>query len=252
MWHCSSTLLYFIKVLVAAGGQKKLDDMKNLFLMTMSLLFSMAAHAQQDVTRFLGIPVDGSKSEMIHRLKEKGFQYNQSTGALRGEFNGLEVDIYVVTTKNKVSRIMVADVNTVDETNIRIRFNNLCEQFADNPKYTSLADNCMIPEDEDISYEMLVHDKRYEAIFHQLAFDEKGWTAKSDPELLSKYTEEQLEHPTAEIETEIAAVRLRRKLEDFYSCSKRPVWFMISDFYGKYYIIMYYDNEYNRANGEDL
>ena len=81
---------------------------------------------------------------------------------------------------------------------------------------------------------------------------EKGWTAKSDPELLSKYTEEQLEHPTAEIETEIAAVRLRRKLEDFYSCSKRPVWFMISDFYGKYYIIMYYDNEYNRANGEDL
>lgn len=107
---------------MAAGGQKKLDDMKNLFLMTMSLLFSMAAHAQQDVTRFLGIPVDGSKSEMIHRLKEKGFQYNQSTGALRGEFNGLEVDIYVVTTKNKVSRIMVADVNTVDETNIRIRF----------------------------------------------------------------------------------------------------------------------------------
>ena len=57
----------------------------------------------------------------------------------------------------------------------------------------------MIPEDEDISYEMLVHDKRYEAIFHQLAFDEKGWTAKSDPELLSKYTEEQLEHPTAEM-----------------------------------------------------
>jgi len=63
----------------------------------------MAAHAQQDVTRFLGIPVDGSKSEMIHRLKEKGFQYNQSTGALRGEFNGLEVDIYVVTTKIKLA-----------------------------------------------------------------------------------------------------------------------------------------------------
>jgi len=27
---------------------------------------------------------------------------------------------------------------------------------------------------------------------------------------------------------------------------------MISDFQGKYYITMYYDNEYNRANGEDL
>lgn len=237
---------------MATGGQEKLDGMKSWFSIAMLLMFSITVHAQQDVTRFLGIPVDGSKSEMIHKLEEKGFRYDPAENFLTGEFNGVEVHVYVVTTKNKVSRIMVADVNTVDETNIRIRFNNLCEQFADNPKYTSLADNCMIPEDEDISYEMLVHDKRYEAIFHQLAFDEKGWTAKSDPELLSKYTEEQLEHPTAEIETEIAAVRLRRKLEDFYSCSKRPVWFMISDFYGKYYIIMYYDNEYNRANGEDL
>ncbi len=34
---------------------------------------------------------------------------------------------------------------------------------------------------------------------------------------------------------------------------KKPVWFMISEEeYGKYYITMYYDNEYNRANGEDL
>ena len=147
---------------------------------------------------------------------------------------------------------MVCDANNIDERSIQIRFNKLCEQFKNNSKYLSLEENQTISEDEDISYEMLVHDKRYEAIFHQLAFDEKGWTAKSDAELLSKYTEEQLEHPTAEIETEIAAVRLRRKLEDFYSCSKRPVWFMISDFYGKYYIIMYYDNEYNRANGEDL
>lgn len=32
----------------------------------------------------------------------------------------------------------------------------------------------------------------------------------------------------------------------------KPVWFMISEYGGKYYITMYYDNEYNRANGEDL
>lgn len=34
--------------------------------------------------------------------------------------------------------------------------------------------------------------------------------------------------------------------------TNKPVWFMISDLYGKYYITMFYDNEYNRANGEDL
>ena len=33
---------------------------------------------------------------------------------------------------------------------------------------------------------------------------------------------------------------------------KKSVWFMISESYGKYSITMYYDNEYNHANGEDL
>ena len=228
--------------------------MKKLLSITMLLISSLFIYAQQDVTKFLGIPVDGSKSEMIQKLKAKGYTSSPlDKDVLVGEFNGADVNIHVVTNNNKVYRIMICDVNNIDERAIQIRFNRLCEQFVNNSKYSSLPlEEYMIPDDEDISYEMLVHDKRYEAIFHQLAFDEKGWTAKSDPELLSKYTEEQLEHPTAEIETEIAAVRLRRKLEDFYSCSKRPVWFMISDFYGKYYIIMYYDNEYNRANGEDL
>ena len=36
-------------------------------------------------------------------------------------------------------------------------------------------------------------------------------------------------------------------------CSAKSVWFMISkSFDDRYKIIMYYDNKYNRANGEDL
>ena len=34
--------------------------------------------------------------------------------------------------------------------------------------------------------------------------------------------------------------------------SKKSVWFTISEFQGKYYISMFYDNVYNQANGEDL
>lgn len=34
--------------------------------------------------------------------------------------------------------------------------------------------------------------------------------------------------------------------------SKRAVWFTIMEFYGEYYIGIYYDNVYNQANGEDL
>ena len=32
----------------------------------------------------------------------------------------------------------------------------------------------------------------------------------------------------------------------------RPVWFTIIQGSGRYYISLYYDNEYNMANGEDL
>lgn len=30
------------------------------------------------------------------------------------------------------------------------------------------------------------------------------------------------------------------------------VWFMITEEYGKYRILMYYDNKYNQASGDDL
>ena len=100
----------------------------------MSLVLSLTLQAQNDVTRFLGIPVDGHKDEMIRQLKNKGFRSTAyDADFLEGEFNGSNVRVYVVTNKNKVCRIAVSDVNNVDETAIRIRFNTLCRQFSNNP-----------------------------------------------------------------------------------------------------------------------
>ena len=130
--------------------------MKKLLSTTMLLMLSIMAYAQHDVTRFLGIPVDGSKDEMVRKLKEKGFRNDLTTEALVGEFNGANVNVFVATNNNKVCRIMVADANTVDERSIQIRFNRLCEQFANNPKYITFQ-VYTIPEDEDIAYETVVH-----------------------------------------------------------------------------------------------
>lgn len=75
---------------------------------TMSILFllllSISVCAQQkDVTRFLGIPIDGSKSEMIRKLKAKGFESSPyDKEVLTGEFNGTSVNVHVVTNNNKV------------------------------------------------------------------------------------------------------------------------------------------------------
>ncbi len=209
-------------------------------------MLSIIAYAQQDVTQFLGIPIDGSKTGMVRKLKEKGYQNDPTTDVLVGEFNGTDVHIHVVTNNNKVCRIMVSDANTTNERSIQIRFNRLCEQFANNPKYVSLQDY-KIPEDEDIAYEITVHKKRYEAVFYQkAATDTTVIKEKILPELLTKYKAEQLANPTDEIAPEII------KLSMEYIYSKRPVWFMISDYNGEYYISMFYDNEYNRAHGEDL
>lgn len=99
--------------------------MKNV-LATLLLIFSVSLYAQKDVTQFLGIPVDGSKSEMIKKLKAKGFRDDPTSEALLGEFNGGNVNVFVTTNNNKVCRIVVCDAHTVNGTDIRIRFNRLC------------------------------------------------------------------------------------------------------------------------------
>lgn len=139
--------------------------MKKLLTFAMSLILAVTVFAQNDVTQFLGIPVDGTKSEMIGKLKAKGFITSSlRDGVLEGEFNGSDVIVSVVTNNNKVYRVFVEDSNVVSEEQIKIRFNKLCEQFGENKKYISIND-FIIPEEEDLDYEMLVNKKSYEAVF---------------------------------------------------------------------------------------
>ena len=181
--------------------------MKKILSVAFLLMLSVALYAQKEVTKFLGIPVDGSKSSMIQKLKNKGFVYYPSADYLEGEFNGQQVDVFIATNNNKVYRIMVCDKNTYDEGQIKIRYNTLCRQFATNQKYVPISAE-ELSEREDISYEMTINKKQYQAGYAQLPADD--------------------------------------------DLTKRLVWFRISERYGKYYIAMYYDNEFNRAHGEDL
>lgn len=226
--------------------------MKKLLSVILTFLFTLSVYAQKDVTKFLGFDVDGTKSEFVRKLKTKGFKQN-TTGDndfLAGRFNGVDVHVYITTENGLVSRVMVCDENPVDVTNIKIRFNRLCKQFKDNGKYMSLNDNT-IPDSEDIAYEMTVHKKRYEAVFYQMP-DESAMELLQGElinQISSKYTPEQLEAPTEEIKTEMMAEATSAL---FKHIANKSVWFMISEYFGKYYITMFYDNEYNRPQGEDL
>lgn len=225
--------------------------MKRILLIAVVLVISISLFAQKDVTKFLGIPIDGFKPEMIQKLKEKGFASSASDKSiLEGEFNGTQVSVHIATNNNKVCRIMLCDINQMGETDIKIRFNKLCQQFQNNSNYISFGDYT-IADDEDIAYESTVNDKRYEAIFCQkpLALDSIEIANKLQAYILEKYTPQELENPSKEIQKDIYKMSLDYATEIIM---KKPVWFMISKYLGMYYITMFYDNEYNRANGEDL
>lgn len=189
--------------------------MKKLLSLAILLAISIALYAQKDVTLFLGIPVDGSRSDMIQKLKAKGYRYNDTLDCLEGEFNGTQVYLQIATNNNKVWRVMVMDVIASSEIDIRIKFNELCRQFQQNKKYMAISsEDYFLSKDEDIFYGITIHKKQYQAGYYQLS-------TNSDDIALGY--------------------------------SNRLVWFKISKSgYDKYCIVMYYDNEYNHSNGEDL
>ena len=197
--------------------------MRKFLTLLAMIAISASVFAQKEVTKFMGIPVDGSPTEMIKKLKAKGFTTDEDfmqaikLGGvdwdgpewLIGRFNGEKVRVALHVEQNKVWIIYLSDKDSRDETQIKIRFNTLVRQFEGNGKYVPYFDEQTIADDEDISYQMTVNKKRYDAYFVQ-----KG--------------------------------------EDGTVDEKRMVWFMISQRSEGYYIAMFYDNEYNQADGSDL
>lgn len=237
--------------------------MRNLFVVILSFFISTVAFSQNDVTTFLGIPVDGTKSDMIQKLKAKGFIYDAKLDMLKGEFNGRNSELHIVTNKNKVYRIMVTDIEGTDETGIKIRFNNLCKQFENNGKYIpqNLIGEYVITNEEDISYEMNVHNKRFEADYYQFsAKDIDSTTIDNWFETIQDHYSlediEKLEEGVVEGMSVEQINALKDLLSTFFQLfshkSHKSVWFIISERYGKYFINIYYDNELNMAHGEDL
>lgn len=73
--------------------------MRRILIVLSFLSICLHIFAQNDVTKFLGIPVDGPKSEMIRKLKAKGFILNgeNANEFLTGRFNGMDVRVYIST-----------------------------------------------------------------------------------------------------------------------------------------------------------
>lgn len=227
--------------------------MKKAILSLLISLFALTTFAQNDVTKFLGIPVDGTKSEMIRKLKAKGFKSSPyDNEILEGEFNGYQVRIYFATANNKVKRICIHYAEKLNRTSIISRFNELLKQF-DNKKdnYARLNSACEISDSDDDEIAQLIFDSMlkeygYQAIYAQRPDAEIDKIIKQ--RLSYKYSAEELSKPDLNIGFEILSEKLSYASEE-----NKIVWFrIVEDGHKKYSLLLYYDNEYNRANGEDL
>lgn len=134
-------------------------------------MLSLSLFAQRQVTKFLGIPVDGSRTAMIQKLKAKGFRYNSYSDMLEGQFNGTDVVILVQANNNKVWRIAVVYKGSFDKEQIKAQYNRLINQFSNNPRYKAFKAEELTDKD-DIYREVSINKKQYEADFCQLPDDE--------------------------------------------------------------------------------
>jgi len=211
--------------------------MKRILLALMALLMALSSFAQDGETlRFMGIPVDGKKTDMIAALQQKGFEYDKDNQLLTGEFNGNDCFIIISTNHNKVDRIIVGYNQSCDEATIKIAYNNLLEQFQSNGKYYDLENKYLSP-NEDISYGINIQNKQYDAAF--------------------LYRTPKLEKALAEMNAVSAddidwMNQVKSKTSKVFQVATGMVWFKIVDTYGRYSLAIYYENLVNRPHGEDL
>lgn len=83
--------------------------MKKLLTLMIVAMMSAISFAQNDVTKLLGIPVDGTVAEMKAKLMAKGFK-ELSIGndtLLQGRFNDSNVFAAPLENNGKVYRVLV-------------------------------------------------------------------------------------------------------------------------------------------------
>lgn len=228
-------------------------------LLTLFACIALAQTSSEGTLKFLGIPVDGTKDEMISRLKAKDFRYNSYDDLLYGQFNGKDAEIHVGTNHGVVDRVVVV-FPSIPESQIISEYNALLSQFNNNDKYIGIGENERIASDENLSYEIAIHHKDYEADFAYISPDlfseEEASQIRSLLSQAKNMDKEEMQALLASMapneEGEMSVEQGMLILNKMMSFVSSHVWFAILEDGSKYCICLYYDNLKNRPHGEDL
>lgn len=144
--------------------------MKKFYLIFICLLFSTCIFCQERVPEFFGIPIDGTKEEMIQKLVETGKFIKCVSGdkydlmLINEDFIRLGVYPFVkIYTHDSKVAIIQQDFLNLSAKVAKILFNVFVERFSNDSEFIVLKGD-LIPEKEDIFYEMRVNKKEYKLI----------------------------------------------------------------------------------------
>lgn len=216
--------------------------MKKLLTFAM-LLIPIITFSNDDVVKFLGIPVDGNKFEMIRKLNTKGFSSVPFVeDVMEGQFNGRNVKVHILHNKAKVWKIAVIYYSDADISTIINVWNRLYRQFKNKIDYTYVSGQELSPYRDAKTITKSAH-----AMFIQ--GNENEVYDKIEPYLFQAYSEQQLGKPD---DSEALARYEKLALLSYAQYSGNGVSISIAENQGEYTIIIHYENGKNAANGEDL
>lgn len=254
--------------------------MKRIVIALLAVLSFMPAWGQDNwqqyftPVKFMGIPVDGTKENMIKSLEGKGFVYDDIYDQLYGEFNGEHVSVTLKTYKGKVCRVCVIPFDARSENQARHRYNELCYQFENTDRYikpSDLTDHISGFLEEE--YNKIVADKpefagvrdQFDEIVNMLRADFSTLRLKCVYEIpesddISWNLYENEEAYEAFFYQKASFSVFPEDIDQFlefpiaYSASllNRMVWMALIKDSGGYKTVIYYDNAENHAQGEDL
>ena len=224
--------------------------LKRSFVLTvMFLMITVTAIGKVEITRFLGIPVDGPKDEMVMNLKAKGYTYNSDEDYFTGYYFGHPVYLFIQTNNEKVSRIILYDVIQRNEEEIKYRFNDIYTQFITSDRYERMNKrDKSLTADYDLAYEMKFHKYLHKAVFKQVK------AVETDEYIKRACAPAVTEH---EIDFEALADDFREHRRRMYARAlghanrhdensfPSQVWFVISERFGKFGMVLMYDNVRN-------
>lgn len=189
--------------------------MKKLILFLLITMMQLTSFAQsKQVTKFLNIPVDGTVAAMKSKLKAKGFQ-EVGDNTFKGSFDNEDAQLYLAENKGVVYGILVNFMYT-NETFVKIHYNSLIQKFYGNKKYFHFGDDMppTIQNKEILFYELTRGDKDYGKIFYQLSDNDN-------------------ENEWEKLQNRVVGINL------LYAN-------------GYYSLAIFYSNEYNKSNNDDL